>query len=295
MTLSYYGIQVSQETLGQKLRPYQHSKGNNDDKSVTLEELADKASEYDLIAYYRPNGSIERLKYFLANGMPVIVRTLLHTDSDIAHYRVIKGYDDVTLELIQDDSYQEKNLRFSYDKFTRLWQASNFEYLVLVPPEKDAVVRVILGDDIDPQHAWSTILKETEHLVELNPDDPLARLNLSIALYYTNDFVRSVAEFEQVEEALPLRTLWYHIEPIQAYVALGDDERALTLIETVLTGGNRAYSELYLIRGNIYKKRGETVAAKKEFELAMRYNKHLKAAQTALASMEAQWSNSERK
>src|SRR3989344_2491877 len=53
MALSYYGINVSQEVLGQALRPYQVPGGNNDDKSVTLEELAEKSKEYNLVPYHR--------------------------------------------------------------------------------------------------------------------------------------------------------------------------------------------------------------------------------------------------
>ena len=40
MELSYYGINISQQELVQDLRPYQNPQGDNDDKSVTLDELA---------------------------------------------------------------------------------------------------------------------------------------------------------------------------------------------------------------------------------------------------------------
>src|SRR3989304_4636966 len=39
MTLSYFGINESQQKLGNELRPYQNPQGDNDDKSVTLDEL----------------------------------------------------------------------------------------------------------------------------------------------------------------------------------------------------------------------------------------------------------------
>ncbi|MBP7928137.1 hypothetical protein KAZ57_03250, partial [Patescibacteria group bacterium] len=38
MALSYFDIMVSQQVLGQALRPYQNAKGDNDDKSTTLQE-----------------------------------------------------------------------------------------------------------------------------------------------------------------------------------------------------------------------------------------------------------------
>jgi hypothetical protein len=39
MLLSYYGINISQDQLGNELRPYQNPQGDNDDKSVTVAEL----------------------------------------------------------------------------------------------------------------------------------------------------------------------------------------------------------------------------------------------------------------
>ena len=98
MALSYYGINKSQKELGQELRPYQIPKGNNDDKSVTLEEMAQKAQEFNLIPYHRPNGTIEVLQKFIAIGIPIITRTRLTQYDDIGHYRVIKGYDSINRE-----------------------------------------------------------------------------------------------------------------------------------------------------------------------------------------------------
>ena len=45
MALSYYGVRESQQDLGRDLRPYQNPQGNNDDKSVTLAELAENKPE----------------------------------------------------------------------------------------------------------------------------------------------------------------------------------------------------------------------------------------------------------
>ena len=42
MVFSYYGINKSQDELGRELRPYQNQQGDNDDKSVTFEELSQK-------------------------------------------------------------------------------------------------------------------------------------------------------------------------------------------------------------------------------------------------------------
>ena len=54
MALRFYGITESQATLGQALRPYQVPSGDNDDKSVTLEEMAEKSKEYGFTPIHRP-------------------------------------------------------------------------------------------------------------------------------------------------------------------------------------------------------------------------------------------------
>ncbi|MBI2019881.1 C39 family peptidase, partial [Candidatus Daviesbacteria bacterium] len=152
MALSYFGINVSQKQLGQDLRPYQISGGDNDDKSVTLEELAEKSKEYELIPYHRPNGNIELIKLFIIYDIPVIARTLTKPHEDIGHYRIVKGYDDNRGQIIQDDSLQNKNLWFNYDDFNTLWEKFNFEYLVLVPEDKKEIAEAILGQDLDPEN-----------------------------------------------------------------------------------------------------------------------------------------------
>ena len=286
MALSHFAITVSQQELGQALRPYQIPGGDNDDKSVTLEELAAKAEEYGLVAFHRPNGSIAKLKQFIAVDLPIITRTLLHADDDIGHYRVVKGYDDSTQQLFQDDSLQGKDLWFSYDDYEQLWQPYNFEYLVLVPKEKENLVSTILGAEVDEQIAWSNAVQNSRQQLQKNPGDLYAQFNLSVALYHTGNYAQSAREFEKVENRLPFRTLWYQIEPIQAYVALKNYDRVLQITDAVLNKYNRAFSELYLIRGEIYKQQGKRDQAKAEFEKAVLYNVNLQAAKEALASVE---------
>ena len=285
MALSYYGINETQQKLGQDLRPYQIPNGDNDDKSVTLEELAEKSREYGFIPYHRPNGSIELIKLFITYDIPIIARTLLKTDEDIGHYRVIKGYDETTQELIQDDSLQGKNLRYLYENFNALWKQFNYEYLVLVPQDKVEIAKAILGEDADEKTAWQKALRQAQGKLQENPNDIYARFNLSVALYNVGEYQRSAEEFEKIEHLLPFRTLWYQIEPILAYYELGNYSRVFQITDRVLSNYNRAFSELYILRGNIYKTQGNIEGARSEFQKAVFYNVNLKPAQEALDSV----------
>ncbi|MDP2638511.1 MAG: C39 family peptidase [Candidatus Levybacteria bacterium] len=285
MALSYYGINISQEELGQQLRPYQNPQGDNDDKSVILEEMAKKAEEYNLIAYHRPNGNIDLIKLFITYDIPIITRTWLNENEDIGHYRVIKGYDSTSEQIIQDDSLQGKNLRYSIENFSSIWGKFNYEYLVLVPKDKNEIAKAILGENADFKKAWKNALRQAQDKLQKNPDDIYAKFNLSVAFYNTGDYKKSVEEFEKIENDLPFRTLWYQIEPIQAYFKLGNYEKVFSLTDRILNNYNRAFSELYLIRGEIYKKQGDMQSAKREFEKAVFYNTGLQKAHDALKSV----------
>lgn len=285
MALSYYGVNKSQMELGKELRPYQIPSGNNDDKSVTLEELALNAQKYGFISYHRPNGNIDLIKYFINYEFPIIARTWTKLNEDIGHYRIVKGYDDTKEQIIQDDSLQGKDLRYSYEDFGKLWEKFNYEYLVLIPPDKKEIAEAILKENKDPQIAWKKAAENAQELLIRNPNDIYTRFNLSVASYYSTNYQKAVEEFEKVEASLPFRTLWYQIEPIKAYYELGNYEKVFTLTNKVLNNQNRAFSELYLIRGEIYKKQGNIELARKEFEKAVIYNKNLKEANEAIESL----------
>ncbi len=285
MTLYFYGITKSQAELGQALRPFQNQAGDNDDKSVTLYELGEHAREYGFIPFYRPAGSIETIKKSIAMGFPVVTRTWLQANEDIGHFRVVKGYDDRTETLLQDDSLQGHDLTYSYSDFNDIWKKFNYEYLILVPQDQEAVAQTILGEDIDSNLAWQKAVDMSSDELSANPNDIYARFNLSVAYYHLGDYQKSVSEFENVEAQLPARTLWYQIEPIEAYAKLGNDAKVFAITDRILNNHNRAFSELYLLRGELYKKQGNTEAARQEFERAVFYNSNMKAAREALQSL----------
>ena len=286
MALSYEGITISQQELGRILRPYQNPQGDNDDKSVTLSELARYATSHNLAVYHRPNGSLQTIKQFIASGIPVIVRTRLKIDDDIGHFRIIKGYDDATGEFIQDDSLQGKDLKYSYDTMFQLWQTFGFEYLVIVSPDSKQTAERILGDDVDEKTAWQNARSRAQLHSDQRPADIYARLSLSVALYHTGEYAQSVKEFETVQSQLPMRTLWYQIEPILSYMELGEFDNVLSITQNILSNQNRAFSELYLIRGAIYENRGDKDSARAEYEKAVLYNSSLEAAKQALQSIQ---------
>ncbi len=285
MALSYYDVHVSQEALADSLRPYHNSIGDNDDKSTPAPELAAEAEKYGLVTYFRADGDMDTIKQFIANDIPVVARTLFKKDEDYAHYRVVKGYDDVNQEIIQDDGYDGKNLRMSYDDWNRMWKPFNYAYLVILPPEKKAIAERILGDELDAKVAWEHAVSTSKMQLALNPNDIEAQFNLSVALYYIGDNEGAVREFEKVEPRLGQHVIWYQIEPIQAYFNVGNYSKVFSLADSILNNRNRAFTELYLLRGKVFEMQGKIAQAKLEYQNAVLYNRNSKEAKEAYETL----------
>src|SRR3990170_3221839 len=154
MILNWYGVKASQSELGDKMRPYQIPSGDNDDKTIFTYEFTEWAQKYGLKAVDRRNGDIETLKRFTANGIPVVVKTWLHLNEDIGHFRIVRGFNEEAQVIIQDDSYEGPNRRISYFDFLSMWQPFNYDYIIVYTSEQKDLVEAILGEEFDEKIAW---------------------------------------------------------------------------------------------------------------------------------------------
>lgn len=285
MMLSWYGQNVSQTELGDKMRPYQNPEGDNDDKTIFTYEFVDWAKNYSFESIGRINGDIELLKTFTTNGIPVVVKTWLKVDEDIGHFRIVRGFDEEKKVIIQDDSYDGPNKKISYFDFLSMWQPFNYAYIIVYTADQEELVSAIIGEEIDENIAWENSLIRAEKEAELTSKNVYPYFNLSTSYFHLGDFYKSVGAYERVESLLPRRMLWYQIEPIQAYKELGNYARVFQITDNILNSGNRAYSELYQIRGEIYLTEGNKEKAREQFELAILYNQNFEPAKKSLESL----------
>lgn len=285
MILNWAGVQTNQQVLGNQIRPYQIASGDNDDKSVSSEEFVIWAQEYGMYAINRPNGTPEMLKKFIDAGIPVVLKTWLHPNEDIGHFRIITGYSDEQQLFFQDDSYDGPNLTVRYTDLPDMWEPFQNQYFIIVPPEQKERVEQIVGEDIDPETAWYNLFRQSADTAMRDPQNPYARFNIVIAQYHLGNMEETVATYEDAAASLPRRMLWYQIEPIRAYAALGNQNAVFELTESILTDQNRAFSELYILRGNMYQAEGNRAAARTEYETAVRYNENLSEARDALNAL----------
>lgn len=279
MILGFYGTNVDQETLGRKMRPYQNPQGDNDDKSIFADEFVSFAKSYGYESLHRPNGTIDLLKKFIAADIPVVVRTWLHPNEDIGHFRLVRGYDDEKKTILQDDSYEGKNLSYSYDVFNSMWQPFNYGYILVYPAAKTDAVHEILGEEYDEDYAWQQAVNRGVAEIQEYSNSPYPQFNVAVGSYHLGDYSGSVKMFESVEKELPGRMLWYQIEPIIAYQKLNNNSRVLELTERIFSQNNRGFSELYNIRGDMYRSLGEHEKAKAEYEKAVFYNSNFSVPQ----------------
>lgn len=281
--LSHWGIVDTQEKIAEATRPWNNPKGNNDDKSVTLHELAMYAeSKHGTITYVRPSGDIETLKKFIANDIPVLTRALMYPKDDIVHYRVIRGYDDTKKIVIETDGVEGKNVPYSYEDWMYMWKDFNYSYLIIVPKEKKEIAEKLLGEDLDEKKAWTNAKNRALNDLSLNKNDLKVNYNLITAMYYLGEYENVVSEFEKIEDKLTRRKLWYQTEPIDAYFKLEKYDRVIELVDYIANDNNKSISELYVLKGKILEKRGDSNGAKVEYEKALYYNKYLQSAKEAL-------------
>lgn len=285
MVMSMFGTNIDQETLADRMRPFHNPQGGVDDKSIFAPEFVMYGKEYGFESLERPNGDIALLKQFIANDIPVVVRTWLHPNEDIGHFRIVRGYDDTTQTILQDDSYEGPNRIYAYDTFLSMWQPFNYGYILVYPKEKQAVVDAILREEKDPTVAYENSITRAQEEKKTAPSAFYPTFNIATAKYHLGKYDETIANYEAVASQLPPRMLWYQLEPILAYQKQGMDETVLQLTDRILNNGNPAYSELYQMRGEVYQKQGNREAARDAFEKARYYNKNYLPAQQALAEL----------
>jgi len=115
-------------------------------------DFVDYVPQYQLMArVYQPPASRDQnlllaVRRLVANRIPVIVNQRLEPDSNIGHYRVIRGYDDVAGEFISDDPLQSKGpeYRISYDAFDEISNPGGV--IPIYPPRMDGFVQSLMGE-----------------------------------------------------------------------------------------------------------------------------------------------------
>ncbi len=281
MALSYFGRHETQADAAPHLKP------NRDDKNVGPDELAAYARPLGFSASVRQGGSLDLLKRFLNNNLPVIVETWqLYNGDGLGHYRLITGYDDTAGQLTTFDSLKGPDYKVAYDQFEADWRVFNHLYLIVYPPEQADTVRAIIGADMDDAAMYERVLAQAQTEIESRPNDAIAWFNQGEALTRLGRYPAAVTAFDRARQiGLHWRRWWYQFTPFEAYYAIGRYQDLLDLTATALksSGGLEEASYYHGLARLALNQPG----AADDFRAALKANSLFTPAQEALARLAA--------
>lgn len=264
--MSYFGRTETQADAAQLLKP------NRDDKNVSPYELAAYARSTGLEAIVRQGGTVDQLKMFLSNGLPVLAETwLIHDGDGLGHYRLVIGYNDATGQFDTFDTLNGPHFKVDYNRFEADWRVFNSLYLIVYPPEQAQTVAAIIGEDMDDARMYSRILAQAQAEAAANPNDAIAYFNQGEVLTRLGRFQEATAAFDRARAiGLHWRRLWYQFTPFEAYYATGRFQDVLDLTEATLEGTG-GLEEAYYYRGLALLATGQP-GAEEAFQAALEYN-----------------------
>jgi tetratricopeptide (TPR) repeat protein len=272
MNTSYFGHTETQADAALFLKP------NRDDKNVSPEELAAYARTTGLQAIVRAGGTVEQLKQFLSNNLPVLVETwLVHDGDGLGHYRLLTGYDDAGEQFNTVDSLNGPDFKVNYAQFDSDWRVFNRVYIVVYPPEQAEAVAAIIGLDMTEAAMYERIAAAEA----AQPADAIAFFNQGDALTRLGRFQEAAAAFDQARQLkLHWRRLWYQFTPFEAYYAAGRYQDVLDLTEATIKSAG-GLEEAYYYKGLALQATGQP-GAEQEFQAALDYNPNFAPAAQAL-------------
>jgi hypothetical protein len=290
MNLSYYGLIRTQFDVAAVVRPHP------DDKHVGPEEMAAYARAQGMRAMVRENGSLEMLKTFVSNDVPIVVASWYEThDGDaMGHYRLVTGFDDAAQEFTLYDSLRSTvadwqapyhGIRISYAEMERLWGIMNYRYIPIYPEDRAAVVEGIIGEDMDDAAMWARSLARAEADAAARPEQAFSWFVLGSNLAAHERWEEAVTAYERAREiGLPHRTHWYTFGPYEAYYRTGRYAELIALADANLAG-TQGVEEIYYWRGLALRELGDSAAARQAFQAALALRQDYPEAQEALSSV----------
>jgi hypothetical protein len=291
MALSYYGWKQGQEVAQSYLRP------DKEDKNVNPSEIVAFVNENTGVrALTRMGGTMDILKTFIANKIPVLIETgyMYEGSSWLGHYQTVVGYDDALATFYVYDSYlgsgeSGAGLPKSYDTFDKDWENFNRTFIVVYTQEEENKVRNILGNWADPTWSAENAAQVAQAEARENPQNPFAWYNLGSSLTRLGRYEEAAAAFDQARRVgeLPWRITLYQFGPFEAYYHVKRYDDVLALVTSNLNNGGEYVEETYYWQGKVLAAQGNNAAAADSFRRALRHNPGFAAAQDALSTLPA--------
>jgi hypothetical protein len=106
-------------------------------------------ANFGLRSVWRNNGTNDLLRRLVANGFAPMVTQWMQDPSisRVAHWRVVRGYDDAAGTFFVNDPMLGNLVSLSYKWFQNNWQSFSYRYMVIYDPKDEAMLKAIIGDD----------------------------------------------------------------------------------------------------------------------------------------------------
>ena len=175
MALSYYGWQQDQAFARVRLKP------NREDKNVSPHELARFVEDESFVkALVRMGGTLDLLKRLVANKFPVAIETgeMFEAYDWIGHYRVLIAYDDSYQTMYFFDSFLgvgagAQGITKRYAEVDSNWQAFNRTFIVVYEPQREELLRTLLGEYWDEASAAQLAFETAQTEARREPQKPV--------------------------------------------------------------------------------------------------------------------------
>ena len=288
MALSYYGWQQDQAFARVRLKP------NREDKNVSPHELAGFVEDESFVkALVRMGGTLELLKRLVANGFPVVIETgaMFEAYDWIGHYRVVIAYDDSFQTFYFFDSFLgvgagAQGITKSYAQVDSDWQAFNRTFIVVYEPQREELLRSLLGEYWDEASAAQLAFETAQDEARRQPQNPFAWFNMGTSLVALGRYQEAAAAFDHANRTgnLPWRMYWYQFGAFEAYFEQGRYDDVLSLAK-INQNNSRELEETYYWQGRVQEAQGKIQQAASSYRRALTYNPNYADARAALDNL----------
>ncbi len=286
MALSYFGWGYGQNVAANWLKP------NPEDKNVSpgqMVNFVNYQANTEVRALWRYGGDLELIKRAIASGFPIIIESGYDVEDLgwMGHYETVVAYDD-NVEggtFWVYDSYLGIGSGYGrvhqYEELDSWWRHFNRTYILLFPLDREAEVRALLGDFVDPVVAAQSALDRARQEAAVNPTDAWAWFNAGTSATWLGRYHDAAIYYDEAfRQGLPYRVTWYMFGPYEAYWNVGRFQDVLTLAEN--TEKTTEYvEETYYWRGMASAALGDLATAHASFQQAIALNHNFDKAVTA--------------
>ncbi len=315
MALNYWGWTGDRDVIAKAVKPgvqdpkLDFIQQGRSDVNVMPYELVDFVNDQTKFrALSRLGGDIGLAKRLLAAGFPLIAEKGYYEKDYsgkvawLGHYQFVTGYDDVSQQLIVQDTWNDgPNFHIPYDKFmsSEAWLAFDNIFIVVYPPERENEVMAALGSYADSQWAATHALSVAQDRIGKSSgmDAFFAWFAKGTSHVALQEYVDAATAYDQAftiydqlgkdDKQRPYRMMWYQTGPYWAYFYAGRyrdvvDLANVTLTETI---AQPTLEESIYWRGKAEYMMGDTQSAVKDYREALRLHPNWPVAIQALQDL----------